>query len=26
MDFGLFYEILVAAPWHERSEYDVVSG
>ena len=22
MDFGLFYEIPVAAPWHERSEYD----
>jgi alkanesulfonate monooxygenase SsuD/methylene tetrahydromethanopterin reductase-like flavin-dependent oxidoreductase (luciferase family) len=22
LDFGLFYEIPVAAPWHERSEYD----
>jgi alkanesulfonate monooxygenase SsuD/methylene tetrahydromethanopterin reductase-like flavin-dependent oxidoreductase (luciferase family) len=22
LDFGLFYEIPVAAPWHERSEHD----
>src|SRR5947209_17477612 len=22
MDFGLFYEIPVAAPWHARSEYE----
>src|SRR5207249_6442341 len=22
LDFGLFYEIPVAAPWHERSERD----
>ncbi|HVN85935.1 MAG TPA: LLM class flavin-dependent oxidoreductase [Candidatus Binatia bacterium] len=22
LEFGLFYEIPVAAPWHERSEYD----
>ena len=22
LDFGLFYEIPVARPWHARSEYD----